>query len=98
MSEQLRRRRRRRATRARPVTEPLGQRRLMSAGDMDTAFGSEGFALGDVGRESVAAAAAVHTDGRILVAGRQSSNGLLARFNADGTLDTRPSAPAVRPG
>ena len=74
--------------------EPLETRILMTAGFLDSAFDSDGIAAGtfNVGL----AAVEVQADGKILVAGQQSltsgrnsqSATALARYNADGTLDT----------
>jgi uncharacterized delta-60 repeat protein len=73
----------------------LEDRRLLSAGDLDTAFGSGGKVRTDFGAGSINTAdtVAVQLDGKILVAGKtqasSSSRSLiaLARYNSDGSLD-----------
>ena len=78
----------------RPSAEGLEDRLLLASGDLDTAFNRTGVAQVAVsGFSFQGQAIAVQIDGKILVAGRQSTsvtNGTMAvaRLNADGTLDT----------
>jgi len=65
----------------------LEPRRLRSASDADLNFGDDGIAVADIGRQASAFASTVQPDGKILVAGRVNENGMLARFNADGSPD-----------
>ncbi|MFN6994739.1 MAG: DUF4347 domain-containing protein, partial [Aquincola tertiaricarbonis] len=63
--------------------------RLTTAGALDTSFSGDGIAVGTGTRSSGAAyAVTVQSDGKVLLAGDSSSQGLLLRYNADGTLDT----------
>jgi uncharacterized delta-60 repeat protein len=79
----------------RPELETLEDRMLLSAGDLDTTFGTGGKVLTDFGAGSINTVdmVAVQPDGKILVAGNtqasSSSRSLiaLARYNVDGTLD-----------
>jgi uncharacterized delta-60 repeat protein len=79
----------------RPLLETLEDRMLLSAGDLDTTFGTGGKVLTDFGAGSINTVdtVAVQPDGKILVAGNtqasSSSRSLiaLARYNSDGTLD-----------
>jgi hypothetical protein len=70
------------------MIDPLEPRRLLSVSDADLAFGDNGIAVADVGPEAAIISAVAQPDGKIVVAGRQGSNALLARFNGDGSLDT----------
>src|SRR5687768_537106 len=75
---------------ARFICEPLERRRLMAAGDFDSAFG------GGDGRTAVTFPGtpfeildtALQTDGKIVLAGRKGSNAAVARLNGDGSIDT----------
>jgi uncharacterized delta-60 repeat protein len=81
----------------RPVVEALERRTLFTAGDLDANFGPELFGrvvthVSD--RDSLAYAAAVLPDGKVIVAGRGASAGpgaadefIAVRYNPDGTLD-----------
>ena len=62
--------------------EVLESRRLLSAGDLDRAFGKEGIAY--YGDSHPALTMAVDHSGRIVVA---EKDGVVERFNADGTRD-----------
>ena len=61
-------------------------------GTLDTGFGTGGFVTTAIGDSSVAHALAVQTDGKLVVAGTTTTSGVnqffVARYNADGTLDT----------
>ncbi len=75
-----------------PHLEPLEQRVLLSAGDLDPTFGVGGLVTTDFGSSEAALSVAVQTDGKIVVAGSsdQGATGTdfaLARYNSDGTLD-----------
>ncbi|HKU13140.1 MAG TPA: Calx-beta domain-containing protein [Steroidobacteraceae bacterium] len=67
--------------------------RLNADGSFDESFGSGGTATTSItGRTDVAHAVVVQSDGKIVVAGEGNlvnPNFALARFNANGTLDTR---------
>jgi uncharacterized delta-60 repeat protein len=65
----------------------------MLAGDLDATFGNEGRVTTDFfGRNDVANAVTLQPDGKIIAAGFASMNGSsgfsLARYNADGSLDS----------
>lgn len=68
--------------------------RLNADGSLDSGFGSAGRAVAEIGQLDFGYAAALQADGKILVAGRVSysrgdeSDVGVARFNADGTLDS----------
>lgn len=77
------------------VPEPLEPRRLLSAGDLDATFGTGGAAAVDSdGNNEQLGAMLVQPDGRILLAGSSrygngpESDYVLARLNADGSVDT----------
>lgn len=78
------------------LLEPLEPRVLLSAGDLDPTFGSGGKVLAGLAASGFdhATSAVVLDSGKIVVAGRfihVDGSGLgfsLARFNADGSLDT----------
>ncbi|MGO1070480.1 hypothetical protein [Lysobacter sp. CA199] len=62
--------------------------RFTSSGMLDTSFGTQGIARADFGGEfAFAEAVALQADGKILVAGGDSTYFALARFDADGHLD-----------
>ena len=69
--------------------EPLEDRRLLAAGSLDTTFNSVGWAATPIGAGiDVANAVAIQSDGKIVVAGGSGSTFALARYNANGSLDT----------
>jgi uncharacterized delta-60 repeat protein len=73
--------------------EPLEDRCLLSAGALDPAFGAGGVVLTATGVHTYGRGVAVQTDGKIVVAGTAVQTGdnyyfALARYNADGSLDT----------
>src|SRR5262245_32317146 len=80
----------------RPRLEPLEERYLLSAGDLDTDFGTGGRVLTTFpGGFAEAASVAVQPDGKVVVAGvtltfntSDSEDFALVRYNADGSLDT----------
>jgi uncharacterized delta-60 repeat protein len=63
---------------------------LAAAGDLDPTFGGDGLVRTSFGRrDAVAHAAAIQTDGKIVVCGRAGRGVFaLARYDADGMLDT----------
>src|SRR5437016_5952228 len=89
-------RRSRARPRARPCLEPLEDRCLLSAGDLDPTFGTGGKILTTFsGGFAEAASVAVQPDGKIVVAGvtltfntSNSEDFALVRYKADGSLDT----------
>src|SRR5207237_636290 len=77
------------------IGEALERRMLLSAGELDPTFGGgDGiFAHPDAGRSNTAVAAAVQADGKVVVAGLHDdpvrhTDFAVARYNADGTIDT----------
>jgi uncharacterized delta-60 repeat protein len=68
--------------------QPLEPRRLLRGAAIDTSFGDGGVATLDVGPQTVVVTSLAQPDGKLLVAGRQGSNAFLARFTADGAVDT----------
>src|SRR6478672_13157220 len=68
--------------------EPLEDRRLLSFGNLDPSFGQGGKVLTDIdGRWNPGQAMTV-SGGKILVAGALDGDMVVARYNANGTLDT----------
>src|ERR1700730_13614013 len=57
---------------------------------LDTTFGSNGtgIVIPNIGSSSIGYAIALQTDNKIIAAGQADSNGILLRYNTDGTLDT----------
>jgi uncharacterized delta-60 repeat protein len=72
----------------------LEGRRLLSAGALDLTFGTNGTVTTDFGGDDSGNAVAVQADGKIVVGGQATPTGAtsrdfaLARYNADGSLDT----------
>jgi uncharacterized delta-60 repeat protein len=62
--------------------------RYTATGEIDTSFGVEGFVVTDLEYQSNFAAVKVQSDGKIVAAGKLWTDGLLVRYNEDGTLDT----------
>lgn len=79
----------------RPRLERLEDRLLLSAGDLDTTFGTGGKVITDFGPGNINTVdtLAIQPDGKILVAGHTQASSsspsliALARYNSDGTLD-----------
>lgn len=70
------------------LCEPLESRRLLSAGALDPTFGAGGILL-SANAGTTLQNVAVQPDGKVLAAlGTTSTNGMVVRYNADGTLDT----------
>jgi uncharacterized delta-60 repeat protein len=68
--------------------EPLESRRLLSFGNLDPSFGQGGKVVTDIdGRWNPGQAMTV-SGGKILVAGALDGDMVVARYNANGTLDT----------
>ena len=63
-------------------------------GGLDTSFGSGGRVVTDFGADDRASAVAVQADGRIVVGGGSGDGFALARYLADGSLDSGFGAPA----
>ena len=66
--------------------QPLEQRQLLAAGDLDYAFSSDGVARGYPG--FFANDVALQLDGKAVMAGRANGVGAVIRYNIDGSLDT----------
>src|ERR1019366_994933 len=63
--------------------------RLSTNGTLDPTFGAGGKAIINFGGDDIAQSVAIQPDGKILVAGETgSTKGVIARLNADGTLDS----------
>jgi uncharacterized delta-60 repeat protein len=69
---------------------PLAVSAQAAPGDLDLGFGSNGKVLTDFGSSSIdqALAVALQPDGKIVAAGGSGSDFALARYNADGSLDS----------
>ncbi|MBI5842518.1 MAG: cadherin domain-containing protein [Chloroflexi bacterium] len=65
--------------------------RFNSDGSLDTSFGANGLIVTDFGGNDAAFAAAIQSDGKIVLAGSSYQSGTqkfaLARYNSDGSLD-----------
>jgi uncharacterized delta-60 repeat protein len=79
---------------ARAMLESLESRRMLSAGDLDTSFGTGGFRVESPVSDTIAATAR-QSDGKILVASAEANFKslnqqylALARYNPNGSLDT----------
>jgi uncharacterized delta-60 repeat protein len=57
-------------------------------GSLDTSFGSSGQVTTDFGTTDLASGVALQADGKIVVAGSSGGNFALARYHADGSLDS----------
>lgn len=62
--------------------------RYNTNGDLDTSFDTDGLDPIDFGSTDSAEAAAIQSDGKIVVAGTSGNDFALARLNTDGSLDT----------
>ena len=62
--------------------------RYNPAGGLDPTFGTGGLVTTDFGSTDQAFAVALQGDGKIVTAGRRGSDVIVARHNADGSLDT----------
>jgi uncharacterized delta-60 repeat protein len=74
-----------------PSTVTFALARYNTDGTLDTTFGSDGTVTNDFGGPgllSSSRAVAIQPDGKILAAGSVGDDFALARYNADGTLDT----------
>ncbi|HEY7115220.1 MAG TPA: PKD domain-containing protein [Tepidisphaeraceae bacterium] len=70
------------------AVEPLEQRQLLSAGSLDPTFGVGGKVVTDINGQMNAAYSVALSNGKYLVAGSLQGDFVLARYNANGTLDT----------
>ncbi len=70
------------------VNNNLVLARYTSNGILDTALAGSGIVITDLGQDETGNDVAIQRDGKILVAGKSSSNFLLVRYNSDGSLDT----------
>ncbi len=58
-------------------------------GDLDTSFGNDGIVITDAGGgQNQAHSVAIQSDGKIVAAGGNNDDFILARYNTDGSLDT----------
>ena len=57
-------------------------------GTLDTTLAGSGIVITDLGQDEAGNDVAVQRDGKIIVAGKSSSNSLLVRYNSNGSLDT----------
>lgn len=62
--------------------------RYTSNGTLDATLGGSGIVITDLGQNEAGNDVAIQRDGKIIVAGKSSSNFLLVRYNSDGSLDT----------
>jgi uncharacterized delta-60 repeat protein len=62
--------------------------RYTATGTIDATFGTDGFVVTDLGHQSNFSAVEVQNDGKIVAAGKLWLDGLLVRYNEDGSLDT----------
>jgi uncharacterized delta-60 repeat protein len=78
--------------------EPLEARRLLAAGMLDPTFDSDGQLTTDFGAsDDLGYSVGVQSDGKIVVAGSSYGDFALARYNANGTLDSSFSSTASSP-
>jgi len=69
--------------------------RYNTNGSLDAGFGNLGTVTTDLGSVDSISSVAVQPDGRILAGGYSNNNFALARYNPDGTLDTRFNATGI---
>ncbi len=62
--------------------------RFTSTGSLDTTFGSNGITLTQVGVINIISAMAIQSNDQIVVIGTADDNLTIARYNADGSIDT----------
>lgn len=60
---------------------------LSSPGTLDPTFGSNGLVTTDVNGYDVATDVAIQNDGKIIIVGGNNNDGVMVRYNTDGTLD-----------
>lgn len=65
----------------------VGLVRYTDAGELDTAFGTNGSVATPAGEAARGSAVSVQPDGKVVVAGSSDGDVLLARYEADGSLD-----------
>lgn len=67
----------------------FGIAQYLSTGELDNSFGTNGRIVLDLGSAVDSAYRAIfQADGRLLVGGRSGAEGVVVRYNVDGTLDT----------
>ncbi|MEA5604707.1 DUF4347 domain-containing protein, partial [Nostoc sp. UHCC 0252] len=62
--------------------------RYDSEGNLDTSFGNAGKVITDLGSTDIGYSVVIQDDGKILVAGRRSSDFAVVRYDSEGNLDT----------
>jgi uncharacterized delta-60 repeat protein len=62
--------------------------RYEANGELDTTFGNNGIVITDLGQQSNLNTVAIQDDNKIVAAGKLGLNGVLVRYNEDGSLDT----------
>ena len=67
---------------------PVQAQQALTAASLDTSFSSDGKVTTDFGSTDEAYAVALQTDGKIVAAGKRGGDFAVARYNADGSLDT----------
>jgi uncharacterized delta-60 repeat protein len=71
-----------------PAEDQFVVLRYLPDGQLDAGFGSGGLVVTDFGGEAEAYAVAIQSDGKIVAAGEADESIALARYLADGTLDS----------
>jgi uncharacterized delta-60 repeat protein len=71
-----------------PAEDQFVVLRYLPDGQLDAGFGSGGLVVTDFGGEAKAYAVAIQSDGKIVAAGEADESIALARYLADGTLDS----------
>ncbi len=66
----------------------FGLVRFLAGGQLDASFGTGGIVTTDFSGDDSASALLIQPDGQLVAAGRSGSNIALARYGADGALDT----------
>lgn len=64
-----------------------------TVGDVDTAWGTNGFVRSDLGGNEYQYASAIQPDGKVLVGGQRNGDWLIARYLPTGALDTSFNSP-----
>src|SRR4029450_4467005 len=73
---------------ATPMANGTAAAAQVTPGDLDASFGGAGLVSTDFGGGEGGSGVAVQADGRIVVAGSGDGDFAVARYNADGSLDT----------
>ena len=71
-----------------PDAPPAQAQAAVTPGSLDTTFGTDGKVTTNFSADDSGNAVALQPDGKIVVAGYTNTNFAVARYNADGTLDT----------